>query len=146
MTGNVDRPDIRLLADLDAGLLDAATARAVRAAAEADPAARAVLDALTATRAELAALPDPPVPPALAARWSAALAAEQSLHPPVGASAPEAPISPDGVSIAPPPTDALPPAAHPRDTSRRAQPRIISGRSRRFSRRAREKTIAHDLS
>ena len=81
MTGDIAGPagpDVRLLADLDAGLLDEATAREVRAAADADPAARAVLDALAATRAELAALPDPPVPPALAARWSAALAAEQS--------------------------------------------------------------------
>ena len=78
MTANRGRPDVRLLAALDAGLLDEATAREVRAAADADPAARAVLAALAATRAELAALPDPPVPPALAERWSAALAAEQS--------------------------------------------------------------------
>jgi hypothetical protein len=97
MTGNTGRPgpDIRRLADLDAGLLDEATAREVRAAAEADPAARAVLDALTATRAELAALPDPPVPPALAARWSAALAAEQSRRPPDNAT--EAAVGPDRV-------------------------------------------------
>jgi hypothetical protein len=88
MTAPGPRPDVRLLAELDAGLLDEARARAVRAAVAADPAAQAVLHALAATRAELAALPDPPVPPALAARWSAALAAEQSAlladtaHPP----------------------------------------------------------------
>lgn len=73
------RPDVPLLADLDAGVLDDARAREVRAAADADPAARAVLDALAATRAALAATPDPPVPEALAARWSAALRAEQAL-------------------------------------------------------------------
>ncbi len=72
------RPDIPLLADLEAGQLDEARAREVRTAAEADPAARSVLEALAATRAELAALPDPPVPLALRARWSAALEAEQS--------------------------------------------------------------------
>lgn len=71
-------PDRHLLADLDAGLLDEATAREVRAAVAADPEAQAVLDALAATRAELAAVPPPPVPPTLAARWSAALAAERS--------------------------------------------------------------------
>jgi len=64
MTANRGHPDVRLLAALDAGLLDEATAREVRAAAEADPASRAVLDALAATRVELAAHPDPPVPPA----------------------------------------------------------------------------------
>ena len=92
MTANRGRPDVRLLAALDAGLLDEATAREVRAAADADPAARAVLDALAATRAELAALPDPPVPPALAERWSAALAAEQSrLSAPTAAAQPHPP-------------------------------------------------------
>ncbi|HEY0816783.1 MAG TPA: hypothetical protein VGE11_26200 [Pseudonocardia sp.] len=70
--------DAAELSELSAGLPDEGAAREVRAAAEADPAARAVLDALTATRAELAQLPDPPVPPALAARWSAALRAEQT--------------------------------------------------------------------
>ncbi len=66
-------PDIELLADLDAGLLDADRARRVRAAASADPAATAVLDALAATRAELAATPIPDPPPGAAARWAAAL-------------------------------------------------------------------------
>jgi hypothetical protein len=75
-----DRPhsDLAELADLEAGVLDETRAREVRAAAESDPAARAVLEALAATRAELAALPDPSVPPTLAARWGAALQAEQS--------------------------------------------------------------------
>ena len=95
MTANRGRPDVRLLAALDAGLLDEATAREVRAAADADPAARAVLAALAATRAELAALPDPPVPPALAERWSAALAAEQSrLSAPTPQPSPSAPPAP----------------------------------------------------
>jgi hypothetical protein len=100
MTANRGRPDVRLLAALDAGLLDEATAREVRAAADADPAARAVLAALAATRAELAALPDPPVPPALAERWSAALAAEQSrLSAPTPQPSPSAPQQ-----AAPPPS------------------------------------------
>ena len=85
MTADRARPDVRLLAALDAGLLDEATAREVRAAAEADPASRAVLDALAATRAELAAEPDPPVPPAtrLQALMAAArlrLSADVNLH------------------------------------------------------------------
>ena len=102
MTANRGRPDVRLLAALDAGLLDEATAREVRAAADADPAARAVLAALAATRAELAALPDPPVPPALAERWSAALAAEQSrLSAPTPQPSPSAPQQ-----AAPPPSPA----------------------------------------
>ena len=71
------RPDVSLLADLDAGVLDESRAREVRAAAEADPSARAVLEALAATRADLAAVDDPPVPPAVAERWRAALRAEQ---------------------------------------------------------------------
>jgi hypothetical protein len=71
-----DRPGLDLLADLDAGLLDAATAERVRAAALADPRATAVLAALAATRAELAAAPAPAVPPQVAARWEAVLAAE----------------------------------------------------------------------
>ena len=75
---DVPRPDVSRLADLDAGVLDEAQAREVRAAAEADPAARAVLEALAATRADLAAVDDPPVPPAVDERWRAALRAEQS--------------------------------------------------------------------
>ena len=49
-----------------------------RAAPEPDPSTAAVREALAATRADLAALADPPVPPAVAARWSAALAAESA--------------------------------------------------------------------
>ena len=75
---DVPRPDVSRLADLDAGVLDEAQAREVRAAAEADPAARAVLEALAATRADLAAVDDPPVPPAVEERWRAALRAEQA--------------------------------------------------------------------
>ncbi len=75
-------PDVERLADLDAGLLDDDRAAAVRAAALADPRSAAVLDALAATRAELGALAPPPVPPLVAARWSAALA---DLDPPAPA-------------------------------------------------------------
>lgn len=67
------RPDLELLADLDAGLLDPERAERVRAAAVADPQAASALAALTATRTELAGLPAPPVPPDVAARWAAAL-------------------------------------------------------------------------
>jgi|GEM_PF-3013486 len=81
-----DRPHLDLLADLDAGLLDAERARRVRAAARADPTAGAALDALAATRAELAALPPVPVPPAVAARWAAALHAAAGGAPPENAS------------------------------------------------------------
>jgi hypothetical protein len=93
MTRGPERPDPRvdLLADLDAGLLDPTTAAEARADTTGDPRAAAVLDALTATRADLAALADPPVPAHLAARWDAALAAEQQAHPPGGAEAPPDP-------------------------------------------------------
>ena len=120
MTGNRGRPDVRLLAALDAGLLDEATAREVRAAADADPAARAVLAALAATRAELAALPDPPVPPALAERWSAALAAEQSR---LSAPTPPAPTAPASTAspAAPESADSQSPA-YPPSTDRSTTP------------------------
>ncbi|MDN5747107.1 MAG: hypothetical protein L0H64_01025 [Pseudonocardia sp.] len=72
-SGADGRPDLELLADLDAGLLEPERAERVRAAALADPQAAAALAALTATRAELAGLPAPPVPPDVAARWAAAL-------------------------------------------------------------------------
>lgn len=70
-----------LLADLDAGLLDPATAAEVRAAAAGDPDATAALAGLAATRAELGELADPPVPAEYAARWDAALAAEAAEPP-----------------------------------------------------------------
>lgn len=69
MTG----PDVPLLADLDAGLLDPDHAQEVRRAAEADPRSAEVLDALAATRADLAAVPAPVAPPDLVAGWLAAL-------------------------------------------------------------------------
>jgi hypothetical protein len=75
------RPDLELLADLDAGVLDGDHAVRVRKAAEDDPRAAAMLAALAATRAELAALPEPPVPEHLAKRWDAALAAEPTRIP-----------------------------------------------------------------
>jgi hypothetical protein len=78
-----DGPDLDLLADLDAGILDADRAAEVRAAALADPRSAAILAALAATRAELAGLPAPAVPVHVAGRWAAALEAEAG-HGPVG--------------------------------------------------------------
>lgn len=69
--------DPSALAELDADLPDAARAAVRRRAARSDPRSAEVLDALAATRAELAALPEPEVPPAVATRWEAALAAER---------------------------------------------------------------------
>lgn len=66
-------PDVALLAALDAGLVEPARAARLQAQAQADPRAAAVLAALAATRRELADLPDPPIPPAAAGRWAAAL-------------------------------------------------------------------------
>ncbi|MGE0295948.1 hypothetical protein [Pseudonocardia sp.] len=62
-------PDVELLADLDAGVLDADRARAVRARAAADPASARVLEALAATRADLGALPPLAVPTDVLAEW-----------------------------------------------------------------------------
>jgi hypothetical protein len=77
--------DVDALAEFDAGLPDPARAARGRAVAAADPRAAAVLEALAATRSDLAALADPAVPPAVAARWSTALAAESaSAHRPAG--------------------------------------------------------------
>ncbi len=78
---DAERPDLDLLADLDAGLLDPQRAHEVRTAALADPRSAAALAALAATRAELAAQPDPPVPDGYAERWTAALAAESAEAP-----------------------------------------------------------------
>lgn len=77
----MNAPDPELLADLDADLLEPERAGRVRSAAQADPGARAVLAALAATRVELAAAADPPLPPGLAERWNAALAAEVAARP-----------------------------------------------------------------
>ncbi|MGE3661702.1 MAG: hypothetical protein AB7G09_10420 [Pseudonocardia sp.] len=62
-------PDVAQLADLDAGVLDADRARAVRARAVADPASAHVLEALAATRADLGALPPLAVPGDVLAQW-----------------------------------------------------------------------------
>ncbi|QJY45752.1 hypothetical protein [Pseudonocardia broussonetiae] len=70
-TPDAGAPDVELLADLDAGLLDPVRAGAVRDTARADPRSAAVLDALAATRADLAALRPPPLPPGLAQPWVA---------------------------------------------------------------------------
>jgi hypothetical protein len=76
-----DPVDVPALAALDADLPDAAEAAERRRAARTDPRAAEVLDALSTTRADLAALPEPKVPPAVAARWAAAVAAEQPQQP-----------------------------------------------------------------
>jgi hypothetical protein len=73
--------DVPALAALDADLPDAAEAAERRRAARSDPRAAEVLDALSATRADLAALPEPEVPPVVAARWAAAVAAERPRQP-----------------------------------------------------------------
>jgi anti-sigma-K factor RskA len=75
--------DVAALAELDADLPDEVRAARGRAAVAHDPDAAAVLDALAATRADLAALPTPDVPVEVAARWSAALAAEHTHRSPV---------------------------------------------------------------
>ena len=80
-----DPVDPVALAELDAGLPDDAEAAARRRAAATDPRAAEVLDALAATRAELAAAGDPDLPPDVAARWTAALAAEPTRQQPVRA-------------------------------------------------------------
>lgn len=54
---------VELLADLDAGVLDAATAAHVRERIAADPDARRILAALARTRADLKATPVPTEPP-----------------------------------------------------------------------------------
>ena len=77
MTDRGPDPDVARLAELDAGLPDDTEAASRRRAAQADRQAAAVLDALAATRAELAAVGEPELPPAVAARWAAALAAER---------------------------------------------------------------------
>lgn len=73
MTPERDAP--RPLADLAVELDDPGAPR--HAEAIADPRAPQVLDALDATRTELRALGSPPVPAAVAARWSAALESER---------------------------------------------------------------------
>ena len=85
MTDRVPDPaDVARLAECDAGLPDDDEAAVRRRAAQADPRAAGVLDALAATRAELAAVGEPELPPAVAARWAAALAAEPAVaRPPV---------------------------------------------------------------
>jgi hypothetical protein len=89
-----DPDDVADLAALDAELPDAARAAARRRAARSDPRSAEVLDALAATRAELTALPEPEVPPATAARWEAALAAERDRSRPAGGAVEESPPTP----------------------------------------------------
>lgn len=106
-----DAPDVHLLADLDAGLLDSARAREVRRAALADPRSAAVLHALAATRADLAAVPAPVAPPDLVAGWIAALAtagagplrpADSATGAAPGSSAPDSTTTDDSAPAGPP--------------------------------------------
>lgn len=80
--GTVGPPwSVDLLADLHAGVLDEAVANRLWPQVNADPEARAILDALDSTVADLGALPmapAAPMPPEVATRIDAALAAEVS--------------------------------------------------------------------
>lgn len=69
-----------LLADLQAGLLEAADADELRRRVESDPDARQTLAALEATRHSLAALPAPRMPADVAARIDAAIAREAAAR------------------------------------------------------------------
>lgn len=88
-----DPLDRARLAELDAGLPDETRAAQLRAQAEADPRSAAVLDALAATRADLAAHTVPPIPPEVAQRWAAALAAAAAAAPAADAPAADAPAT-----------------------------------------------------
>ncbi|WP_219415950.1 hypothetical protein [Pseudonocardia nigra] len=112
-------PDLDVLADLDAGVLDASTAERVRAAALADPRSASVLDALAATRAELAAHPAPAVPAEISRRWAAALEAEAT---PTAAAGEVRPTKRSRTRSRPPGrSGALRPAA------RRRRPALVAG-------------------
>jgi hypothetical protein len=124
MTDRHEPPELspHLLADLDAGVLDPVRAAEVRAAAAADPDADAALTALAATRRALRDLADPPVPPEIAARWDAALAAEAGDGPPeAGRPPPRGTVAP---GIAPGSGSAAAErGAHPR---RRPRPALLA--------------------
>jgi hypothetical protein len=108
-----ERPDLALLADLDAGLFDPARAAQARAAAATNPRSATILSALAATRAELASVPTPAVPPEIAARWAAALERE-------AASAGERSAGIDPVEAGPCPTGT---SGDPADVRAPARPR-----------------------
>lgn len=117
--------DLDLLADLHAGVYPDDVAMSLRARVATDPQASAALAALDATVQDLHNLPPIPIPPEVAARLEAAIAAEASARIAVGASAhasssppvvgPPAGAVPQGVSASPsPPGPALPqPRSHP---------------------------------
>src|SRR5436305_14816461 len=77
---------VDVLADLHAGVLEQSVSDRLWPRVRDDPDARAVLDALDTTRTELARLPPLTMPPQVAARIDAALAAE------IQAAAPVAPV------------------------------------------------------
>jgi hypothetical protein len=118
--------DVAALADLDAGLPDEDRAARARAAAAADPEAAAVLDALAATRAELAALPTPEVPAAVAARWTAALAAEATVTRVPVTDARRRDTDPCGGADAPLSRDLGPRGGQRRRVGRRAWPPLVA--------------------
>lgn len=138
MTRETPGPDIELLAALDAGLLDPERARSVRCAAEADPAAAHVLQALAATRAELAAEPDLTVPPEVAARWAAALAAEGPARPPSAADS----AADLALEVEPPNGTAGPPASGSSRATTRPRPGDWTGRVEPRGRGSRRATPA----
>lgn len=72
--GLADHADLDTLADLDAGVLDAATAARIDAHASTCPSCLSTLSALTAVRRDLRSLPPPPLPADIASRLDATLA------------------------------------------------------------------------
>src|ERR1700761_4735155 len=80
--GRDDPPTVDALADLQAGLLDDATAARLRKQVRADPDVRRSMDALTRVRREVAALGGeesaPDVDPATAGRIAGALRAQRA--------------------------------------------------------------------
>lgn len=89
-----ERPDVDVLAELDAGLVDGVEvdeATVARRRAEAGPAAAGVLDALAATRAELRSVPPVALPQGATDRWMATLA-DLTVDPPTTAD--DEPVAP----------------------------------------------------
>jgi hypothetical protein len=72
--------DLEVLADLHAGVFSDEVAAVLRARVAADPGSAAVLAALDATVADLHALPPVPIPPQVAARLDAVIAAESAAR------------------------------------------------------------------
>jgi hypothetical protein len=99
-------PDLDTLADLDAGVLDAATAERVSAHAGGCPRCAKLITALGTVRADLRSLPPPPLPQAVAARLDATVAGLRPTRPAVpGAAGPSADGERTGETAAARPVD-----------------------------------------